>query len=517
MNLKIQDQQNNHEVDNQRTKIKDKEIRQQWRFGGQPTDFMAAAISFFASLKGFSCIPETSISGLERLQLTNKAQENCTSILTVRSAPNKKALIEINAPQSIWSCLSKGWNRFIDEIGREGWVIEQVRRGTAVEPMSAGWIIEVSDSFDKVVSTASRRIEGYSATLAYAKKSVIEPNNRVIYKLTWGNLGLFGEVEFFRHGNGNTELTFRYAKSKDKEFNKQRKNHLLDVEKALFYGMDEDGISLEYKGEEKVSNKNDPANLSDQSDSERNQLIHLGWGRWRANYQTLEAGLKTFSNRFQGHLYGDHNFQFIIHEINNLPESLSKSWRVVPTKYDDSHSNDEPMPSNADFNGPLPYAEIVAREVVGFIKVEIWHNGRFGTALFPYLDELLKALVEDGFEIASTENPYLKSFLDWIEGTSPFAEDENVDLAERRQSNSTETDNSEVVKETSRFANNDQIEMNFLEGKIKEIYDKYIDSSQIPTDEMIAIKLPNSRKGQPYTRETVNRYRNKMRKRGIDV
>lgn len=58
----------------------------------------------------------------------------------------------------------------------------------------------------------------------------------------------------------------------------------------------------------------------------------------------------------------------------------------------------------------------------------------------------------------------------------------------------------------------------YTEQRIKDTYDLIVAEGQLhPTDETIAARLPLGPKGQPYTRETVNRYRNKMRKRGIGV
>ena len=61
-------------------------------------------------------------------------------------------------------------------------------------------------------------------------------------------------------------------------------------------------------------------------------------------------------------------------------------------------------------------------------------------------------------------------------------------------------------------------ELSYVEKKIKAAYDAVVARGDLhPTDEAIAARLPLGRKGQPYSRETVNRYRNKMRKRGIEV
>lgn len=60
--------------------------------------------------------------------------------------------------------------------------------------------------------------------------------------------------------------------------------------------------------------------------------------------------------------------------------------------------------------------------------------------------------------------------------------------------------------------------LSYVEQRIKEIYDLIISNGELyPTDEAIAANLPLGRKGQPYTRETVNRYRVRMRGRGIVV
>lgn len=61
-------------------------------------------------------------------------------------------------------------------------------------------------------------------------------------------------------------------------------------------------------------------------------------------------------------------------------------------------------------------------------------------------------------------------------------------------------------------------DLTYPERRIKRVYDQIVAEGQLhPTDEVIAARLPLGRKGQPYARETVNRYRVKMRKRGIEV
>lgn len=60
-------------------------------------------------------------------------------------------------------------------------------------------------------------------------------------------------------------------------------------------------------------------------------------------------------------------------------------------------------------------------------------------------------------------------------------------------------------------------QLQYLEKKIYDAYHDYLKDGIKPSDEEIAAKLPRSNKGKYYTRETVNRKRNHMRKRGIDV
>lgn len=68
-----------------------------------------------------------------------------------------------------------------------------------------------------------------------------------------------------------------------------------------------------------------------------------------------------------------------------------------------------------------PYAEILARQASGFVRVELWHNGRHLTALFPYLAALWQGLIEDGLKSKHVEErPYEQNFLAWVSGTSPF-------------------------------------------------------------------------------------------------
>lgn len=60
-------------------------------------------------------------------------------------------------------------------------------------------------------------------------------------------------------------------------------------------------------------------------------------------------------------------------------------------------------------------------------------------------------------------------------------------------------------------------QLSYIEKKIKEAYDAFMANGDYPTDEMIAGKIPRSRTGEQYSREEVNRKRNRMRRRGIEV
>lgn len=59
-----------------------------------------------------------------------------------------------------------------------------------------------------------------------------------------------------------------------------------------------------------------------------------------------------------------------------------------------------------------------------------------------------------------------------------------------------------------------QTETNYLEDKIREACKALQAEGLHPTDELVAARLPQSRKGQAYSREWVNKKRNEMRKRG---
>lgn len=60
-------------------------------------------------------------------------------------------------------------------------------------------------------------------------------------------------------------------------------------------------------------------------------------------------------------------------------------------------------------------------------------------------------------------------------------------------------------------------QMSYIEGKILQVYIDLQASGLPTTDEMIAARLPLGPKGKNCARETVNRKRNKMRRRGIEV
>jgi hypothetical protein len=61
------------------------------------------------------------------------------------------------------------------------------------------------------------------------------------------------------------------------------------------------------------------------------------------------------------------------------------------------------------------------------------------------------------------------------------------------------------------------VKLDYMETKILQACKDLRAEKMFPTDDLIAARLPYGQKGQPYTRETVNRKRNKMRERGIDV
>ncbi|MBM3131368.1 MAG: hypothetical protein FJ009_22435 [Chloroflexi bacterium] len=63
----------------------------------------------------------------------------------------------------------------------------------------------------------------------------------------------------------------------------------------------------------------------------------------------------------------------------------------------------------------------------------------------------------------------------------------------------------------------DEDEGGCLESKILQARQALLDEDLPDTDANIAARLPPSRKGHPYTREWINRVRNRMRRRGIEV
>lgn len=63
----------------------------------------------------------------------------------------------------------------------------------------------------------------------------------------------------------------------------------------------------------------------------------------------------------------------------------------------------------------------------------------------------------------------------------------------------------------------DDDEGDYLESKILQAREALLEEDLPDTDANIAARLPSSRKGNPYTREWINRVRNRMRRRGIEV
>jgi hypothetical protein len=137
------------------------------------------------------------------------------------------------------------------------------------------------------------------------------------------------------------------------------------------------------------------------------QLACFAWGKWRGSFETLDASLKTFARLGERFPFGPQSFQFVLLDNLVFLEPVSQGWAIGKSRYNEETIKTvefEPGKFRPDVSneGGWPYGEVTAREAAGFLKVELWHNGRFVDALFDYLFKLWTALLEDGLEPIQT-------------------------------------------------------------------------------------------------------------------
>lgn len=178
-------------------------------------------------------------------------------------------------------------------------------------------------------------------------------------------------------------------------------------------------------------------------------------------------------------------------ELNNPPEPIVINGRVSELdkrvkEYELDHNLGVGMivyPSDGTIHITQEWAGGVQGAIIGFDGPKP-DGGQI--RLTPYLNDVARALP------AALED--LRRLRNAIEGAA----------AEHRQGLTATTETA--------------VTLNYIEQKIKDAYDRIVSERELyPTDDAIAARLPIGRKGQPITRETVNRYRRKMRRRDIKV
>lgn len=223
-------------------------------------------------------------------------------------------------------------------------------------------------------------------------------------------------------------------------------------------------------------------------------------GKWASDFETLEASLEAFAKRTLLTPFGEYSFRFSILPNPAFKEPRQQCWMIGQHDYNQEtlHTGTPDAP-NAEFEG-WPYAEVMAREIPSGLAVEILHNGKYTNAMVSYLHRLEIALTDDGWE---------KTKENWIMPPS-----EPVTITSTATSH--QVANTTVTLPTQpKNANND--ELTYDEQKILKAYNALLEDGLHPSDEAIAARLPLGRKGKPYSRETVNRKRQEMRKKGIQV
>ena len=107
---------------------------------------------------------------------------------------------------------------------------------------TGSYIHQVLVPYDLLDVAVSRRAEGYTAKLANVVRDEIIAGGRVVYTLSWNELGTFGQIELYKEDSNATCLEVQYASARDKELTERRKRHLDLVMEAMFAAFEEDGI-----------------------------------------------------------------------------------------------------------------------------------------------------------------------------------------------------------------------------------------------------------------------------------
>lgn len=208
------------------------------------------------------------------------------------------------------------------------------------------------------------------------------------------------------------------------------------------------------------------------------QLALIGWGKWHSDIEVLDASLHVFSKKYEKRPYDPHAFMFYVSHMGNFNEPLSQAWMIGPHSHDESSLMTlEFEPGKFGLQESLPYAEVIARQVDGFLRVEVWHNGRYKRSLFPYLYALWDALIGDGFEVVWVEGrPYEKNFYDWMHGEPPFAEGEKANQSVERWSsgvmNEVSKDEGEETAVTSQTNEQERTHPPITPQMLKEMFQR---------------------------------------------
>lgn len=119
-------------------------------------------------------------------------------------------------------------------------------------------------------------------------------------------------------------------------------------------------------------------------------------GKWPGDFATLWASVAAVGRKYIKTGFDEDRFCFLPMSNPNFDEARSESWMIAHHKLEHGSDKFRGLVKTDRHSQVLPYAEVIAREIPGGLKVELLHNGSCRIAIEEYLQRLLEALVEDG-------------------------------------------------------------------------------------------------------------------------
>ena len=152
---------------------------------------------------------------------------------------------------------------------------------------TGSYIHQVLVPYDLLDVAVSRMAEGYTAKLANVVRDEIIAGGRVVYTLSWNELGTFGQIELYKEDSNATCLEVQYASARDKELTERRKRHLDLVMEAMFAAFEEDGIWEKHFRAVEVGSVLSETPLPQRADTPSLPKRDADLAKWRATWRLI--------------------------------------------------------------------------------------------------------------------------------------------------------------------------------------------------------------------------------------